>query len=141
MALAGVTDDHQVVSTVPGGHAHAADIVFKAAGSDLGGHNALGLGVDAVKVFGGWQTDAVFERFSHVTIVEGAHIDAAFRHVSPDPALAGWSVVFEVFEDIFDIEFLVGIKRFGIAHAFTSSKRPLRTSLSSMMWLAAARTS
>ena len=44
VGLAHMPDDHDVVGAVPGGHAHAADIVLKAAGGNLGRDDRKRLG-------------------------------------------------------------------------------------------------
>ena len=63
VALPGGADDHQVIGAMPGGHAHAADVIFKAARGNLGGDNATRLWVNVIKVFRSRKTDAIFERF------------------------------------------------------------------------------
>jgi len=55
MALARRPDDHDVVRAVMGRHAHPADIVLKAAGSDLRGDDGSGLGVNVPEMMCGRQ--------------------------------------------------------------------------------------
>ncbi len=50
MALTSGTDDHQVVCSMPGGHAHASDIILKTTGGDLSGHHTAWLRVDMLEV-------------------------------------------------------------------------------------------
>ncbi len=110
VALPGGADDHHVVGAVPGGHAHAAEVVLEAPGGDLGGDHAAGLRVDVVEILGGRQADAVLERAGHIPEVERAHLHAFGRHVPPDPALAGRMVALQVLQDRFDIELLVWVR-------------------------------
>ncbi len=113
VALAGGADDHQVVSAVPGGHAHAADVVLEAPRGDLRGHDAGGLGINIFKVFGSGQADAVFERLGHVVVMERPHVHAFGGLFAPRPPLAARVVVFQILHDFFDIEFLVGVELLG----------------------------
>ena len=52
----------------------------------------------------------VLQRRGHVPVVEGSHVDAFRGHVAPGPALARRVVVLETFEDVLDIELLVGFE-------------------------------
>ncbi len=61
MALARRPDDHDVVRAVMGRHAHAAEVVLKAAGSDLRGDDGPGLGVNVPEMMGGRQGHGAFE--------------------------------------------------------------------------------
>ena len=51
--LAGGTDDHDMVCTVPSGHAHSSDVVLKSTRGNFCGNHRHALGVDVAKVFGG----------------------------------------------------------------------------------------
>ena len=68
VALAGGADDHHVVGAVPGGHAHAADVVLEAPGGDLGGHHAVGLRVDVAEVVRRRQRDAALRAPFEVSV-------------------------------------------------------------------------
>ncbi len=70
MALTGSADDHDMVGAMPGSHAHAANVVLKAAGGDFGGNDAFGLRIDAAKVFGCRQGDIVFEGLGDLLILK-----------------------------------------------------------------------
>jgi len=61
--LAGGPDDHDVVSAIPGGHAHAADVVFEPAGGDLGRDHTVRLRIDPAESTAGRQWNRLFEGF------------------------------------------------------------------------------
>ena len=85
VGLAGGTDNHDVVGSMPCSHSHSPDIVFKTAGGDFRSNDRSALGVDEVKIFGGGQGNAVFHGGGAVPILEGAHFQAWYRG-TPGPA-------------------------------------------------------
>ncbi len=70
VALAGGADDHDVVGAVPGGHSHAADVVFETARGDLRRDHAVRLRVDVVEVVRRGQRDAVLQTLRGLSVAE-----------------------------------------------------------------------
>ncbi|EKD83811.1 MAG: hypothetical protein ACD_39C00439G0003 [uncultured bacterium] len=96
MALASGSDDHNVVSAVPCGHAHAANIVFKTTGSYFGCNNRLWLRIYVVKVFSCRQRNRVFQRLRHLFEMKFFDLVAAVDVFAPCPAFAARMIVFEI---------------------------------------------
>ena len=94
VALAGGADDHHVVGAVPGGHAHAADVVFEASRRDLGRHDAVGLRVDVVEVVRRRQRDAVREALRGLPVAELVELLVGDL-LAPRPAEAARAVVLD----------------------------------------------
>ncbi len=128
VALPGGANDHDVVGPVVGGHAHAADVVLKPAGGNLGGDNGQGLGIDVVKVVGRRQRHRVLERLRAILIGEGAHFEARGR-LAPGPAAAARAVLVQVFDNLAHVNLLVRFQL--VAHFDPSLNRATASSTSS----------
>ncbi len=106
MRLAGGADHHDVVGAVMGRHPHPPNIVFKPSRGDLGRDRLDRFGVDVSKVLGGGQRDAFIQGLGYVLITVTAGF-IPFRLFPPDPTAASGNVVFEVFEDLPNVEFSI----------------------------------
>ena len=109
VALAGGTDDHDVVGAMVGSHAHTADVVLKAAGGDLGGDHGAGLGVDVTEIVGGRQGHAGLQGLGAVMVLKGTHVQVGHR-LAPGPAPAAGTVGFQILQDFSHIDGLVGLQ-------------------------------
>ena len=96
MALACRADNHDVIRAVMRAHAHAADIVLEAAGSDLCGDDRHRLRVDIVEIVRRRQRHGVFQRLGAILVFKGAHLEARGR-LAPRPAAPAGTVIFKVF--------------------------------------------
>ncbi len=61
MRLARGTDDHNMIGAMPGGHAHAPQVVLETAGRDLGGDHKVALRVDICKRARSGERNRAFE--------------------------------------------------------------------------------
>ncbi len=95
MRLARGPDDHDVVGAVPGGHAHAPQIILEAARGDFGGEDDVALRVDITEGMRRRQRHRALEALGAVTVDEGAN-HLVLDPAAPDPALAPWTVVRQV---------------------------------------------
>ena len=95
MALAGGADDHDVICAMVRAHAHAADVVLKAAGGDLCCDDGHRLRVDVVKIMRRRQRDGILQRLGAVLIHKRAHFEAGGR-LAPGPAAPAGTVVFKI---------------------------------------------
>lgn len=109
MGLAHMPDDHDVVGAVPGGHAHAADIVLKAAGGNLGRDDRKRLGVDIAEVLGRGKADALLQRLGHIVVGKGAHLQVG-GGLAPGPSPALGLVLVQILEDVAYIQLFVGLQ-------------------------------
>ena len=114
VALPGGADDHDMIRAMVRCHAHAADIILKAAGSDLRGDDGHRLRVDVVKIMSRRQRDGILERLGAILIFKGPHLDAG-GGLAPRPAAPAGAVILKVLQDLGNVDVLVGIK-FIIAH-------------------------
>ena len=106
VALTSRTDDHNVIRAMVRGHAHAADIVLKAAARDLRRDDRHRLWVYVVKVMRGRQRHASNERLAAVAVGKRPHVQVR-RGFAPDPAMAARMVVFQVFQNFADVDVLI----------------------------------
>ena len=97
VALSGGADDHHVVGAVPGGHAHAPDVVLEAARRDLGRDHAVRLRVDVVEVVSRRERNAPVERCRGLQVGELVRTLVGHR-LAPGPPAPPRAVVLDAVE-------------------------------------------
>ncbi|MPM60737.1 hypothetical protein SDC9_107589 [bioreactor metagenome] len=106
MALPRRADDHDVIRAVVRGHAHAADIVLKASACDFRRDHRHGLGVYVVKIMCGRQRHAADKRLAAVAVGKRPHMQVR-SGFAPCPAAAARMVVFQIFQNLADVDIFI----------------------------------
>ena len=106
MALAGSTNDHDVVRSMPGCHSHSSDIILKTAGGDFCCDHRSWLRVDVSEILCRGQAHTLCKRLTHFLIGELAHLKI-FHRFSPVPAPSFGCIVLKILQNFFHMELFI----------------------------------
>ena len=102
VGLSHVSDNHQVVSTVPCSHSHSSDIVLESSGSDFSSDCLHRLRVDVFHELCRRKRNALLKRLGDFMVFERSHV-LVFSLFSPGPASSSRFVLVKVFKNIDNI--------------------------------------